>query len=208
MVVFKSRLFSSHATRLHKRGLNSCNSSYAFSYPFIVLHKQSNESSWRSRDLHRDILFPMYCVHIVVCAFAHLSISFSPMLVVVSLLGISSMYLLLWVKRYYYYYYFLIVTIYYWSRTPYADVQFKVDYRFKIFFTYRQSFCRNLLRDVQRNIFYFNYFLKAEVCIRTYRLKTQHYTKGDTFYSNTDLFAVLFTYIHTYSLQSELQPIF
>ena len=84
--------------------LNSYYSSSSLPCPFIVQRNQSNERSWSrmfvfspSREPYCDFIFvcvlyahcclctvlPVYCVHIVICAFAYLSIPFSLMLVVV-----------------------------------------------------------------------------------------------------------------------------
>ena len=84
-------------TQLHTRLTEFLLFSSALSCPFIDLYRQSNESP-RSRTFvyspSRERYCIFVCVHIVVCAFAYLSIPFFLMLVIVGLLGTCSMYLL------------------------------------------------------------------------------------------------------------------
>ena len=64
---------------------------------FFFQHKQSNERFRSRRFVFSSSLLLAHSAHIVVCAFAHFSIPFTFMLVVVGLSGMCYMYFLVYV---------------------------------------------------------------------------------------------------------------
>ena len=91
-------LFTRNASSHKKDWMNFYFLSLALSCRFIVQDNQSNERSGSrrfvfrpSRELYCD--YTVVCVHLVVCAFACLFIPLFLMLIVVGLLGTSSMHL-------------------------------------------------------------------------------------------------------------------